>query len=91
MGLPGGINICTDIEVSMATMSRSSLPQLFGKKLRIEQLMTCGICWIQQFKTINFKGAGGLMFKTRQFAPYNNSSNDIIIISKFEPHSRFHS
>ena len=63
----------------MATMSRSmgtlKLAQLFG---RIQQLMTCGICWIQQFKTINFKGAGGPMFKTRQFAPYNNNSNDNI-------------
>ena len=39
------------------------------------------------FKIINFKGAGGPMFKTCQCAPYIA----VMIISEFEPHSRFHS
>ena len=30
------------------------------------------------FKISNFKGAGGPMFKTCQYAPYNYSSNDNI-------------
>ena len=37
------------------------------------------------FKIINFKGAGGPMFKTCQCAPYIA----VITISEFEPHSRF--
>ena len=36
---------------------------------------------------INFKGAGGPMFKTCQCAPYIA----VMTISEFEPHSRFHS
>ena len=39
------------------------------------------------FKIINFKGAGGPMFKTCQCAPYIA----VMTISEFEPHSRFHS
>ena len=39
------------------------------------------------FKIINFKGAGGPMFKTYQCAPYTA----VMTISEFEPHSRFHS
>ena len=38
-------------------------------------------------KIINFKGAGGPMFKTCQCAPYIA----VMTISEFEPHSRFHS
>ena len=37
------------------------------------------------FKIINFKGAGGPMFKTCQCAPY------IAVMSEFGPHIRFHS
>ena len=36
------------------------------------------------FKIINFKGAGGPMFKTCQCAPYIA----VMTISEFEPHSR---
>ena len=47
--------------------------------------------WVGQqpksFKIINFKGAGGPMFKTCQCAPYIA----VMTISEFEPHSRFHS
>ena len=39
------------------------------------------------FKIINFKGAGGPMFKTCLCAPYIA----VMTISEFEPHSRFHS
>ena len=39
------------------------------------------------FKIINFKGAGGPMFKTCQCVPYIA----VMTISEFEPHSRFHS
>ena len=39
------------------------------------------------FKIINFKGAGGPMFKRCQCAPYIA----VMTISEFEPHSRFHS
>ena len=41
----------------------------------------------KSFKIINFKGAGGPMFKTCQCAPYIA----VMTISEFEPHSRFHS
>ena len=43
--------------------------------------------YLKLFKIINFKGAGGPMFKTCQCAPYIA----VMTISEFEPHSRFHS
>ena len=73
---------CEVIQCGLCTTSKKHVPQ---QEFNI--YMDNNGPYAKLFKIINFKGAGGPMFKTCQCAPYIA----VMTISKFEPHSRFHS